>query len=348
MGALPGADSWQDHPYGFGPNVDGLFAQGNYGIVTKMGFWLMPEPEAYTTAHVSVPRHADIHKLVEVTNFLENSGLIGEPEYASPLAPEGDAPAAPELARLLAKPGGPSAAELDAYATGIGKPVWDVHLQFYGPQKTILANWEYAQEKFSAAIPGASFQQGQMLRFPMTDEQIEAVQMPRKVAIGVPSLAAFSLGARTATNPTPQDGHLWFASIIPKTGEAILKAQSALADVYRRVGMPPERAAFQTPAVFFSRSFIMLVGFPLSRSDRSVNQTSIAAFTQIMEAAAKNGWGEYRAPPLFADKIMNSYSYNDHVLRRFCETLKDSVDPNGILAAGRGGIWPKHLRKDKV
>jgi len=26
-------------------------------------------------------------------------------------------------------------------------------------------------------------------------------------------------------------------------------------------------------------------------------------------------------------------------------TCKDAVDPNGILSAGRYGVWPKHLRK---
>ncbi|HXQ27216.1 MAG TPA: hypothetical protein VN822_12470 [Candidatus Acidoferrales bacterium] len=26
------------------------------------------------------------------------------------------------------------------------------------------------------------------------------------------------------------------------------------------------------------------------------------------------------------------------------ETLKDAIDPNGILAAGQYGIWPKHLK----
>jgi 4-cresol dehydrogenase (hydroxylating) len=30
---------------------------------------------------------------------------------------------------------------------------------------------------------------------------------------------------------------------------------------------------------------------------------------------------------------------------RFHETLKDAVDPNGIISPGRYGIWPKHLRK---
>jgi 4-cresol dehydrogenase (hydroxylating) len=60
MGALPGAKSWQDYKYGFGPAVDGLFAQSNFGIVTKMGFWLMPEPEAYQSGVVRVTKRADL------------------------------------------------------------------------------------------------------------------------------------------------------------------------------------------------------------------------------------------------------------------------------------------------
>ncbi|ENT7183939.1 hypothetical protein ACE66B_001161 [Campylobacter coli] len=32
---------------GYGSYVDGLFSQSNFGIVTKMGFWMMPKPEHY-------------------------------------------------------------------------------------------------------------------------------------------------------------------------------------------------------------------------------------------------------------------------------------------------------------
>ena len=32
---------------GLGPTPDQLFMQSNYGIVTKMGVWLMPQPECY-------------------------------------------------------------------------------------------------------------------------------------------------------------------------------------------------------------------------------------------------------------------------------------------------------------
>ena len=31
-------------------------------------------------------------------------------------------------------------------------------------------------------------------------------------------------------------------------------------------------------------------------------------------------------------------------LTRMREKIKDAVDPNGIISAGRYGVWPRHLR----
>ncbi len=64
-----------------------------------------------------------------------------------------------------------------------------------------------------------------------------------------------------------------------------------------------------------------------------------------MKVAAEHGWGEYRTHTAFMDDCAAAYSFNDHSLRKLHETIKDAVDPNGILSAGRYGIWPKHLRK---
>jgi 4-cresol dehydrogenase (hydroxylating) len=60
MGALPKADTWQDYKHGFGPDPSGLFPQGNFGIVTKMGFRLMPQPEHYRTGLIRVPKRRDL------------------------------------------------------------------------------------------------------------------------------------------------------------------------------------------------------------------------------------------------------------------------------------------------
>jgi 4-cresol dehydrogenase (hydroxylating) len=69
------------------------------------------------------------------------------------------------------------------------------------------------------------------------------------------------------------------------------------------------------------------------------------AFEMLVKVAAEKGWAEYRAPAAFQDLIASTYSYNNHSLGRLRETLKDAIDPNGILLAGRYGVWPKHLRK---
>ncbi|HET6870791.1 MAG TPA: hypothetical protein VFH80_33075, partial [Solirubrobacteraceae bacterium] len=64
----------------------------------------------------------------------------------------------------------------------------------------------------------------------------------------------------------------------------------------------------------------------------------------LVTEAAKQGYGEYRAHLDFMDLAAEQYSFGDHAYRRFTETIKDAVDPNGILAPGKQGIWPASMR----
>jgi (+)-pinoresinol hydroxylase len=43
--------------------------------------------------------------------------------------------------------------------------------------------------------------------------------------------------------------------------------------------------------------------------------------------------------------VMAAYSYNNHALLRLHENIKDTLDPNGILAPGKNGIWPRSMRR---
>jgi len=67
-------------------------------------------------------------------------------------------------------------------------------------------------------------------------------------------------------------------------------------------------------------------------------------YPKAIAACAAAGYGLYRTHVHFMDEVMRTYSYNDHILRRFLETIKDAVDPNGILSPGKSGIWPQQLR----
>jgi 4-cresol dehydrogenase (hydroxylating) flavoprotein subunit len=67
-------------------------------------------------------------------------------------------------------------------------------------------------------------------------------------------------------------------------------------------------------------------------------------FKLLVKEAAAEGYGEYRTHIRYMDTIAGTYSWNDNALLKMHEAIKDALDPKGILAPGKSGIWPKHLR----
>ena len=332
MGALPNAKTWQQYKYGFGPYVDGIFSQSNLGVVTKMGFWLYPQPEAFLSGTVRVTRHDDLFPLVETFAYLMNSGIVqATTTVISPLAYSRD----PELASLRAKG---STGDLEKYAAQKNIPYWSVSLPFYGPAKVVSAEWEYAKQRFSA-IPGATFEDGAAYRFPLGADQLAKIVNP--VPFGVPSLQTFSIGG-----PRSQ-GHMWFSPIIPMTGEAVLQAESVFDEVYQELGSLSGAGPGFPVWNFFARAFVIIYFFPIEH-DIEKNRRNREIFRRLVKTSAAHGWGEYRTHTAFMGDIMDAYSFNDHALLRLHETMKDALDPNGILSPGKNGIWPKGMRKARA
>ena len=62
FGHYAGAQTTYTFKYGIGPFIDGLFTQSNFGIVTKLGIWLMPEPEMCKMFYCTVPKNEDLYR----------------------------------------------------------------------------------------------------------------------------------------------------------------------------------------------------------------------------------------------------------------------------------------------
>jgi 4-cresol dehydrogenase (hydroxylating) len=348
MGAMPKAQTWQQFKTGYGPWIDGLFSQSNFGVVTKMGFWLMPQPEAFGIGRVFVPRYRDLIPLVDIMNRLESSHILqGCSSLSCPVTGTGfgDAPSAfgptqqdPEIMAVINDPTGLAPERLEAIGLKKGIPFWSCEFNFYGPRKLIEAQWACAQEAF-AAIPGVRFELGDILSMPLSSAQVEA--LPDTVYFGIPTLRAFGIGPLADYGGAPVVGLVFFSPVVPRTGEAAIAADAVLGGLARHYGLPVQPVQFPNTAI--ERSFLFVIALPVTR-DATVNRKIRAIFRELIAVAAEHGWGEYRTTPAFYDDIAKTYSFNDHALLRFHETLKDAVDPNGILSAGRYGIWPRHLR----
>jgi hypothetical protein len=351
MGAIPGARTWQQYKSGCGPWLDGIFSQSNFGVVTKMGFWLMPQPEAYLRGKVSVSRYQDLMPLIETLNLLENGRITtGFPDLSSPLLgyppigqiqllmENGPPVISDEHGRLLGSAALGKSAELEAFGQRAGIPYWELLLSYYGPMEVVDAQWQATQRLYSR-IAGAGFKVVDRVALPVDPAKIEDYHEPE---LGVPSLRVFSIGARTPWNPTPSKGHMWFSPIIPRTGEAIIEANRVFGEAARQLDMPLFRT-FTLPACFWERSFVFILATPVTE-DPATNRRYREGFKKLIEIGGQHGWGEYRTAPVFQRAVMDVYSFNDHALQRFHATLKDAIDPNGILSPGRYDIWPQHLR----
>jgi 4-cresol dehydrogenase (hydroxylating) len=331
MGALPNSGSlWPRFRYGYGPYIDGIFSSSNFGVVTKMGVHLLPEPELTRVFDLSIARYQDLDEFVQELAQLFDVGVLNSISQMNMPLLSMQIPAA---RRLLESPGGGTSAQWNALGGRLGLPPWRImQLNCQGPAKIVAAQYDYVIDRMSRF---AGFKLIDQRNYPGGVDP-ERVPGQDKCALGIPSLVIFD-GVAMARG----HGHLDFSPAYPMTGEAVRKVNSLLQQGHREAGVPWRGWAGGN--TWFDKTFTMISGFQLT-NDPQQNASAVAAFRHLVQLLGANGFAEYRTHPIFQDLLASQYSFNDHALLRFNQSIKDAIDPRGVLAAGRAGIWPKYLR----
>ncbi|HEY3596146.1 MAG TPA: FAD-binding oxidoreductase [Paraburkholderia sp.] len=326
MGGIDIGTAWQLYPPGYGPSFDSMFMQSNYGIVTKMGLWLMPAPPAYLLGEIQFHDEHDLAAIVDILRPLRldetirNHAVIeGGLRRAAGLSPrtqwyEGDG-AMPESA---------VAAMLDKLQVGR----WNLHYALYGTPELIDARNALVQRAFSR-VPRAS----------MFAKQYAGDAQPtgggdRNMA-GIPAMTAF----RMLDWRGGAGAHIDFSPICPATGR----------DAMRQYTMTKARAAdygFDYYGGFTAgvRHLHHIFAAIFDRNDARQSEQAADLLRALMSDVRAAGYGEYRSHLVHMDYAAAQYSFNDGALLRLSETVKDALDPAGILSPGKQGIWPRTWR----
>jgi 4-cresol dehydrogenase (hydroxylating) flavoprotein subunit len=83
------------------------------------------------------------------------------------------------------------------------------------------------------------------------------------------------------------------------------------------------------------------------RDDAEQKQRVDGLFRALVADAKQQGYGEYRTHLSYMDEVAATFDFNDHALLRLNERVKDLLDPQGVLAPGRNGIWPAAYRDQR-
>jgi 4-cresol dehydrogenase (hydroxylating) len=329
MGAMSNGNSGSLVQAGFGPLVEGLFTQSNYGVVTKMARYLYPEPETYMSCEINCRNDADLEILIETLRPFKMDETIRNPVVVSNLELiasflsvrsqwyQGDGPMAEDtLARAQEK-------------LSLGR--WNTSFGLFGSDEKVHDGWARIKQA-AAAIKDVELHErvyhpGDEILHPRDQSQA-----------GIPSLNEFGL-----VNWMGSGGHIDFSPVGPMTGRNAR-------ELYELIRSRVHEYGFDHLCGFYcqSRAFRLINTLVFRKGDIAEMKKVRELFSVLIRESAALGYGEYRTHLAYMDSVADTYDFNNNAMLRFQEILKDAIDPNGVVAPGKSGIWPRSYRdKDK-
>ena len=319
-GALEGSKSWHISKYGLGPYLDGLFLQSNYGIVTRMGVWLMPKPPVTRSFFFSFPDDDDIGEIMENARFLKLRNIV-----PTLLKVTNDIYAFGTEARFPVERADPRKTIPDNVRKdmqnehGIGS--WVVSGAVYGPN-------EQAVQAQIAVIRGVFGKSGKATYIPqeIADES-PMFRIHSDSFIGKPTRDEFPL-----YEWRPGGGATWILPVTPIHGEIAKEHQRLSRQILERFGF--DYICEHVVGSRMSRALHVLVW---NREDAEENERATACFQAFIDEYADAGYPISRPPTEFQPYAMNRLGHN---FLQTCNDIKDALDPKGILSPGRYGVGP--------
>ncbi|WP_144776656.1 FAD-binding oxidoreductase [Marinobacter maritimus] len=334
--------------WGLGPYLDGLFSQGNFGVVVNMTIALAPVPDTVTAFFFSTKDDDKLEALVPTVRAVLRAlggsvvaiNLLNSQRMLSMMAP---------FPEDKAVDGVLPAHEVEHIANSHGVPAWSGVGAIYASKEVARAARRTLRRLLGPVTDRLIFINQRKVEMAQTIARL----MPGRLATRVKGMADTLAGALEIMHGTPNDvalalaywrsgvlpapgqpknpardgcGLIWFAPLVPIRGKDVRRYTDMIERICPQYGINP----LITLTTVNDRCFDSTVPLLFDRSNADATARANNCYRALFEAGQKEGFLPYRLN-IDAMGILNSGS----AFSMLAGKLKAAVDPHSILAPGR-------------
>ena len=356
FGHYPGAKTANLYKHGIGPSLDGIFLQGNYGIVTSACIDLMPKTDAHMAAIIKIDAEDKLPKLIDALASLRSRGLIttiahiGNRERSCMTL-------APLLYEQLVESGEPEGGQTKSKAIAMleqdGFGPWSAAIGLLGSKgqlrlakkeirkviglfgKTIFLD-DRKVERAKSMLSSLSFlpaarKQLMMIkavepiygftRGDTTDKSLQSVYW-----------AAGDMEHLDESDPDHSDsGILFCLPIFPADGSVVLQAVAETRNTFSKHGFE----AAITVNLMDAKAMEGVVSLSFNRRDEEQTRRAHDCIQDMEGRYMEMGFPPYRVGINSMHRVVNENDAYWQTVR----DLKKALDPNNIIAPGRYNLF---------
>ena len=276
----------------------------------------MPEPPAFKPFVIRYPDDADIVKAIETIRPLRIAQIIPNGVVIAHALWEGGS----EVVRsdYYQGEGSISDAAVERMKADLGMGAWNIYAGLYGTAEQNELNWNIVRGAFEAT--GAIVQdEEQMAGNPTFDYRAKLMR-------GDMTLKEFGL-----YNWRGGGGSCWFAPVAQAKGSEGLLQMELAKEILGKYGFD-----YVAEYVVGWREVHHIIDLLFDKTNSEETERANQCFNELLVEFSARGWGSYRTNIAFMDKVADTFG---PVKRDVNQRIKQALDPKGIIAPGKSGIY---------